>query len=172
MQIAFVAAVAILILSGCLTLREAYDSIEWPIILLLACLLPLGKALQDTGGTMLIAEQIIALAGQIPLWCMLALLMVTSMLFSDLIHNSPTAVLMAPIAVAIADGLGLSPDAFLMAVAIGAASPYLTPIGHQSNTLVMAPAGYRFGDYWRMGLPLDVLILIIAVPLILWAWVS
>lgn len=170
-QVAFVAAVATMILADCLTLREAYDAIEWPIILLLGCLLPLGKALQDTGGTAMIADGILGLAAQMPLWGLVALLVLASMLLSDLIHNSPTAVLMAPIAVAIADGLGLPPDGFLMAVAVGAASPYLTPVGHQSNTLVMAPAGYRFGDYWRMGLPLDLLILVVAVPLILWVWI-
>jgi len=97
--------------------------------------------------------------------------MIVSMLLSDLIHNSPTAVLMAPIAIAIAEAMNMGPDAFLMAVAVGAASPYLTPVGHQSNTLVMAPAGYRFGDYWRMGLPLDFIILVVAVPLILWVWI-
>ena len=98
------------------------------------------------------------------------LLMAVSMLLSDLIHNSPTAVLMAPIAASIAQGLGAPLDPFLMAVAVGSASPYLTPIGHQSNTLVMGPGGYRFGDYMRMGALLDILIILIAVPMIFWVW--
>ncbi len=169
-QIAFVAAVAALVISGALALKDIYRSVEWAVIVLLGALLPVGEALQMTGGTDLIAEAIIGLAGAVPLWGMLALLMVTSMLLSDLVHNSPTAVLMAPIAISIAHGLGLSADAFLMAVAVGAASPYLTPIGHQSNTLVMGPGGYDFGDYWRMGLPLDMLIVATAVPMIMWVW--
>jgi di/tricarboxylate transporter len=168
--IAFVSAVAALVITECLTLREAYRSIDWPVIVLLGGLLPLGEALQTTGGTALIAGGIISLAGEIPLWAMLALIIVVSMVLSDLIHNSPTAVLMAPISFAIAEGLGMAPEPFLMAVALGAASPYLTPIGHQSNTLVMSPGGYQFGDYWRMGLPLDAVILAVGVPMILWVW--
>jgi di/tricarboxylate transporter len=169
-QIAFVSAVAALILSKTLAIREVYQSIEWPVILLLGALIPIGEALQATGGTALIAEAIVSLAGRVPTWTMLALLMVASMLLSDLIHNTPTAVLMAPIGVAIAQGLGLPADAFLMAVAVGSASPYLTPIGHQSNTLVMGPGGYHFGDYARMGIPLDILIVTVAVPTIMWVW--
>ncbi len=170
-QIAFVTAAVALILSKTLSIREVYQSIEWPVILLLGALIPIGEALQATGGTALIAGAIISLSGQVPTWAMLALLMVASMLLSDLIHNTPTAVLMAPIGVSIAEGLGLSVDPFLMAVAVGSASPYLTPIGHQSNTLVMAPGGYHFGDYARMGLPLDILIVAVAVPMIMWVWV-
>lgn len=170
-QIALVTAAVALILTKTLSLREVYQSIEWPVILLLGALIPIGEALQATGGTALIAGAIISLSGQVPTWAMLALLMVASMLLSDLIHNTPTAVLMAPIGASIAGGLGLSVDPFLMAVAVGSASPYLTPIGHQSNTLVMAPGGYQFGDYARMGLPLDILIVAVAVPMIMWVWV-
>lgn len=170
-QIALVTAAVALILTKTLSIREVYQSIEWPVILLLGALIPIGEALQATGGTALIAGAILSLAGQVPTWAMLALVMVVSMLLSDLIHNTPTAVLMAPISVSIAEGLGLSVDPFLMAVAIGSASPYLTPIGHQSNTLVMAPGGYHFGDYARMGLPLDILIVAVAVPMIMWVWV-
>ncbi len=169
-QIAFVTAVAALIVSRTVSIRDVYDSIEWPVILLLGALIPIGEALHATGGTALIAGAIISLAGEVPLWTILAVLMVASMLLSDLIHNTPTAVLMAPIGVGIAQRLGLPVDPFLMAVAVGSASPYLTPIGHQSNTLVMGPGGYRFGDYARMGLPLDVLIVAIAVPMIMWVW--
>ena len=169
-QIAFVTAVAVLILLGTLTLRDVYESIEWPIILLLGALIPIGEALQATGGTALIAGGILSLADDIPTWLMLALLMMVSMLLSDIIHNTPTAVLMAPIGAAVAQGLDLAIEPFLMAVAVGAASPYLTPIGHQSNTLVMGPGGYRFGDYARMGLPLEIIVIATATPMILWVW--
>jgi len=169
-QVAFVTAVAGLILTRTLSLRDAYDSIEWHIIVLLGALIPVGEALSETGGTALIAGGIIGLAGEVPLWAMLALLIAVSMLLSDLIHNSPTAVLMAPIAASIARGLEVPVDPFLMAVAVGSASPYLTPIGHQSNTLVMGPGGYRFGDFMRMGALLDILIILVAVPMILWVW--
>jgi di/tricarboxylate transporter len=169
-QIAFVTVVATLVLFGTLSLREVYESVEWPVILLLGALIPIGEALQSTGGTALIAGVVVGLAGEVPTWAMVALLLIVSMLLSDLIHNTPTAVLMAPIAVSIGQALGLPIDAFLMAVAVGSASPYLTPIGHQSNTLVMAPGGYRFSDYARVGALLDVLIVVTAVPMIMWVW--
>jgi di/tricarboxylate transporter len=169
-QVAFVAAVVLMILARTITLRDAYESIEWPIIVLLGALLPIGEALQATGGTDLIAAAVLNVAGTLPIWTMIAILIVVSMILSDLVHNSPTAVLMAPIAVGVAEGLGISMDPCLMAVAVGSASPYLTPIGHQSNTLVMGPGGYRFVDYCKMGLPLDILIVAVAVPMIMWIW--
>ncbi len=169
-HIAFVTAVAAMIVAGTLSLRDVYESIEWPVIILLGALIPIGQALETTGGTGLIAGGIVAVADELPIWAMLALLMLISMLLSDLIHNTPTAVLMAPIAISIAQILELPIDPFLMAVAVGSASPYLTPIGHQSNTLVMAPGGYRFSDYARVGAPLDLLILVTAVPMIMWVW--
>jgi di/tricarboxylate transporter len=168
--VAFVSAVGAMILLETISLRQAYEAIEWPIIVLLGALIPIGMAMQETGATALIAHSIVSLAGEVPIWMILTLLLVASMVLSDLIHNTPTAVLMAPLGVSIANALDLPIDAFLMAVAVGAASPYLTPIGHQSNTLVMGPGGYHFGDYWRMGLPLDILIVIVAIPLILWVW--
>ena len=169
-QIAFATVCVALILLNAITLRDAYKSIEWPIIVLLGCLIPVGDALQSTGGTELISSAILRVADDIPLWGLVALLMLISMLLSDLIHNSPTAVLMAPLTISLAHSLQISPDPLLMAVAVGAASAYLTPIGHQSNTLVMGPGGYHFGDYWRMGLPLDIIILLVAVPMIIWVW--
>ncbi|PID61059.1 MAG: SLC13 family permease [Gammaproteobacteria bacterium] len=169
-QIAFTAVVGLLVLLRMVSLREAYRSIEWPIIVLLGFLIPVGEALQTTGTTELIAASIVSIADAVPLWALLTIIMACSMLLSDLVHNTPTAVLMAPIAYSMSQQLGLPPDPFLMTVAIGAASPYLTPIGHQSNTLVMGPGGYRFGDYWRLGLPLDILIIAVAVPMILWVW--
>jgi len=136
-QIAFTTVVGVLVLMRLVSLQEAYSSIEWPVIVLLGFLIPVGEALQSTGATSLIAAFIAAVATDVPAWTILALLMITSMLLSDVVHNTPTAVLMAPIAFTLASSLGYSADAFLMAVAVGAASPYLTPIGHQSNTLVM-----------------------------------
>ncbi|MGI9494234.1 MAG: SLC13 family permease [Geminicoccaceae bacterium] len=169
-QIAFVTAVLLIILTNAMPASEIYDSIEWPVIVLLAGLIPIGEALETTGATVLIAAAIGDVAGDLPLWGLLTLVMITSMLLSDLIHNTPTAVLMAPIGIGLAQTMGVSVDALLMAVAIGSASPYLTPIGHQSNTLVMGPGGYQFGDYWRLGLPLDAVILLVGIPMILWAW--
>lgn len=170
-QISFVCVVGALVLLKLVSLREAYRSIEWPIIVLLGFLIPLGEVLQSTGATDLIAAGILTLSSDAPVWAILSLLMVSSMLLADVVHNTPTALIMAPIAFSIANKMALHPDAFLMAVAIGAASPYLTPIGHQSNTLVMGPGGYSFADYWRMGLPLDIIIVCVGVPMILLVWV-
>ena len=169
-QIAFSMVVGALILFKLISLRELYRSVEWPIIVLLGMLIPLGEALQETGATMLIAVLLSNLANDIPLWSLLALIIIVSMILADVIHNTPTAVLMAPIAYSLAVQLSLPADALLMAVAIGAASPYLTPIGHQSNTLVMGPGNYKFSDYWRLGLPLDIVILCSSVPMILLVW--
>ena len=169
-QIAFAAAVAGLVLTRTVNSRDLYDSIEWPIIILLGALIPVGAALESTGATQIVAMPILALQDDVPVWVLLALLMIVTMLLSDIMNNAATAVIMAPLGIAIAKGLGVSIDPFLMAVAIGASSTYLTPIGHQSNLLVMGPGGYRFADYWRMGLPLDILIVAVAVPLILYVW--
>lgn len=169
-QIAFATAAVSLILFKAIPLDQAYRSVEWPVIVLLGCLIPIGEALQSTGTTDLIALSLADIAASVPVYAVIALLIITSMILSDLVHNTPTAVLMAPVAASLAQTLGVSTDALLMAVAIGAASPYLTPIGHQSNTLVMGPGGYRFSDYWRMGLPLDIVIVCIAVPMIMWVW--
>ena len=168
--IAFMAAVLLLVLTDTISLAEMYDAIEWPVILLLGTLIPIGEALQHTGGTELIATGLVGVAGDVPMWAIIAMVLAVSMWLSDFVHNTPTAILMAPIAMGIAAGLNANPDAFLMAVAIGAASPYLTPIGHQSNTLVMGPGGYKFQDYTRVGLPLQAIILFVAVPMIMWVW--
>ncbi len=169
-QIAFATVVGLLVLLRMVSLQEAYNSIEWPIIVLLGFLIPVGKALQTTGAAETITAALLGNAAVMPAWALIAAIIVISMLLSDLVHNTPTAVLMAPIAFSLAGSLGYSPDAFLMAVAIGAASPYLTPIGHQSNTLVMGPGGYKFSDYWRLGLPLDVVIVCVATPMIARVW--
>ena len=168
--VAFVGAVLLMVLSNTISLNEVYDSIEWPVILLLATLIPVGEALQTTGGTGLIADTLLSATVGMPMWTIVAMILVVSMWMSDFVHNTPTAILMAPIAMGIASGLNANPDTFLMAVAVGAASPYLTPIGHQSNTLVMGPGGYKFQDYALVGLPLQVVIALVGVPMILWVW--
>ncbi len=169
-QIAFVAAAVGVVLIGDLQPRELYESVDWPIVVLLGAMIPVGLALESTGGSATIAQPILLLGGHAPVWVILTLLMIMTMLLSDIINNAATAVLMAPIGITIAQGLGVNPDPFLMAVAIGASSTFLTPIGHQSNLLVMGPGGYRFSDYWRMGLPLDALIVAVSIPAILWFW--
>jgi len=151
-------------------IRDIYDSVEWPVIVLLASMIPIGAALQSTGGTVLIADGIVTLsAGYSPV-VVLTLLIIVTMTLSDVMNNTATAVIAAPIAVEIATRLSVNPDPFLMAVAVAASSAFLTPIGHKNNTLIMGPGGYRFGDYWRMGLPLEILVIVVAVPMILWVW--
>ena len=168
--IALASAGGLLVISGVVSLHDAYDSIEWPIIVLLGALIPIGQAMKSTGAAQLIADTLLPQAGAIPLWTIIAIVMAISMWLSDLIHNTPTAVIMAPIAASIAEGLAVSVDPFLMAVAVGSASPYLTPVGHQSNTLVMGPGAYRFTDYARVGGFLEILILLVGVPMIMLVW--
>lgn len=169
-DVAFVAAVVVLVATRLFPLREMYDSVEWPVIILLGAFLPVGAALNATGATGLIADGITAIAGGLPLWVMLVTIMTISAVLSAVINNAATAVLMAPIAVSVANIAGVNFDPFLMAVAIGSSSAFLTPIGHQSNLLVMGPGGYRFGDYWRMGLPLTAVTFAVAAPLLVLFW--
>jgi di/tricarboxylate transporter len=133
-------------------------------------MLPVGAALETSGGAAAIAGFVLSIAHNLPPWGIVAIIIVVTMFLSDIINNAATVVLMAPIAISVANGLGFSIDPFLMAVAIGGSSAFLTPIGHQSNTLVMGPGGYKFTDYWRMGLPLEVLIVVVGVPLIMYFW--
>jgi di/tricarboxylate transporter len=165
----FVAATAIVLL-GLATPREAYDAIEWPIIVMLGCLIPVGEALKDTGAAGLLASGLTAIAVHLPAYLAVGLIMVVSMLVTPLLHHAAAVLLMGPVAAAVAKNLGLGPDAFLMAVAFGAASDFLTPIGHQNSTLVMGPGGYRFTDYWRLGLPLSILVAVFGTWFILLAW--
>jgi len=169
-HISFAGAVVALVLLERISPREAYETIEWPVIVLLGAMIPLGDALQSTGGTQLIADSIVGLAGAIPPFAILGIVLVVTMTLSDLMNNAATAIVMAPISVAIAGSLGLNADPFLMAVAIGASCAFLTPIGHQNNVLVMGPGGYKFGDYWRMGLPLEIIIVAVSIPLIMFFW--
>jgi di/tricarboxylate transporter len=168
--IAFTAAAVAMILSGVMNVKEAYKAVDWPIIILLGAMIPLGTALEKTGGAEMLATQLIYASGGMSPEMLLFLILVTSMLLSNVINNAATVVLMAPIAIQIAFGLGLSIDPFLMAVAIGSSTAFMTPIAHQSNILVMGPGGYRFSDYFRLGLPLSILVIVIALPLILWVW--
>ncbi|MFW5995986.1 MAG: SLC13 family permease [Halanaerobiaceae bacterium] len=169
-HVAFMAAVVVFIATNFLSLEEAYDSIEWPVIVLLGSMFPLSEALETTGGSDIIASQILNFASGLPPWLALGVVFVGTMLLSNIVNNAAAAVLMAPIAVKVAGGLGMSPDAFLMGVAVSASCAFLTPLGHQNNTLVMGPGGYRFSDFWRMGLPISVLVTATAVPLLLLLW--
>ena len=168
--VALVACAVAMVLAGLLEASDAYKAIDWSVVVLLAAMIPVGQALETTGGADLIARQILAIGeGQAP-WLVLSIILIGTMLLSNVVNNAAAAILVAPIALGVAGQLGLSSDATLMAVAIGASCAFLTPIGHQSNALVMEPAGYRFGDYWRLGLPLSVVVTATAVPVILWVW--
>jgi di/tricarboxylate transporter len=168
--LAFVGAILIYIFTGILPIRELYQQIDWPIIVLLGAMIPVSDALQTTGSTQLIAEFMVSMAGSLPGGSIMVIIMVLTMFLSDIINNAATALIMAPISVGIAVSMGVSADPFLMAVAIGASCAFLTPIGHQCNALILGPGGYKFSDYWRMGLPLEILIVIIGTPLILYFW--
>lgn len=148
-------------------IRNVYDHIEWPVIVLLGSMIPLGVALEESGGTELIARSIVDLTAGMPAWAVLTALMVVVMTLSDVLNNTATAVIGGPIAVDIATKLDVNPDPFLMAVAVAASCAFLTPIGHKNNTLIMGPGGYSFGDYWRMGLPLELLVVAVSIPMIL-----
>ena len=170
LPIAFLMAIGIFILMNVISVREIYDEVDWPVIVLLGAMIPVGRALESTGTTDWMANAILNITAGLPAAALLALILIVTMFLSDIINNAATALVMAPIGVSIAGSLGVSSDAFLMAVAVGASCAFLTPIGHQSNTLVMGPGGYQFGDYWRMGLPLEILIIALAVPMLLIVW--
>jgi di/tricarboxylate transporter len=168
--IAFFGAAALILLSGALPAREAYGSIEWPILVMLGALIPVSDALRTTGASDLVGHWLSAVAITLPSWAALGLIMVAAMAVTPFLNNAATVLVMAPIAATFAGGLGYRPEAFLMAVAVGAGSDFLTPIGHQCNTLVMGPGGYKFGDYARLGAPLSLLVVLTGVPLILAVW--
>lgn len=170
LPVALALVVIAYVAAGIVPGRQLYDTIEWPVIVLLASMIPIGIAMETTGGTALIAGSIINITEGAAPWVVLTILMVITMTLSDVMNNTATAVISAPIAVEIASRLGVSSDPFLMAVAVAASCAFLTPIGHKNNTLIMGPGGYRFGDYWRMGLPLEIIVIAVAVPMILWAW--
>ena len=153
-----------------LPLQELYEHIEWPVVVLLGSMIPLGAALESSGGTSLLADSLVWATAGWPAWAILTALMVVTMTLSDVLNNTATAIVAAPIGVQMAQTLDVSPDPFLMAVAVAASSAFLTPIGHKNNTLVLGPGGYRFGDYWRMGLPLEILVIAVSIPAILVFW--
>ena len=158
------------VLMRIIPLQELYDHVEWPVVVLLGSMIPLGQALETSGGTSLIADSLIWVTDGWPAWAILTALMVVTMSMSDVLNNTATAIVAAPIGIQMADRLGVSPDPFLMAVAVAASSAFLTPIGHKNNTLILGPGGYRFGDYWRMGLPLEILVIAVSIPAILVFW--
>jgi len=150
--------------------RSAYEAVDWPVIVLLAALIPVAGAMESTGTADIIARVMLDnIAGGHAIFA-LALVMVVTMTLSDLMNNAATAAVMCPIAIGTANQLGANADPFLMAVAIGASCAFLTPIGHQNNTLILGPGGFRFGDYWRMGLPLELLVLAVSLPMLLLVW--
>ena len=168
--VAFFGAAVCIIAIGALSMREAYDALQPEVLVLIGALTPISEAVQHSGGTGLIAAGLAhLLAGASPM-LVLGTLMVAAMACSPFLHNAPTVLVLGPIAISVAQRLGLNADTFLMAVSTGAGCDFLTPIGHQCNTLVMGPGGYRFGDYWRLGLPLSVMVILAGVPLIAWVW--
>ncbi len=170
LPVALGCVVAAYALLNIVPLRDIYTAIEWPVIVLLGSMIPIGGALEATGGSTLIVDTILGLTGSLSPVMVLALLIIVTMTLSDVMNNTATAVIAAPIAIEIADRLDANPDAFLMGVAVAASCAFLTPIGHKNNTLIMGPGGYQFGDYWRMGLPLEILIVLVSVPMILVVW--
>ncbi len=168
--VAFFGAAVVLLLLRTMTMHEAYKTVEWHILFLLGALIPLSHAVRDTGGTDLLARGLEAAVHGFSPTATLAIIMVIAMGVTPSFHNAPTVLVMGPIAGSLAVKLGLSPDPFLMAVALGAGCDFLTPVGHQCNTLVMGPGGYKFADYPRLGLPLSILVVLAGVPLISFFW--
>ncbi|ALA16678.1 MULTISPECIES: SLC13 family permease [Chelatococcus] len=168
--IAIAMAVAAYAALGIVPAREFYLQIEWPIVVMLAFLLPIGAAFEEVGGTALIAEGIVTLTSDYSPVVALVAIMVATMTLSDVLNNVATMVITGPVAIGLARELDVNPDTFLMGVAIAASCAFLTPIGHKNNTLIMGPGGFRFSDYWRMGLPLEVVVLAVSVPMLLIVW--
>ncbi|MCJ8317520.1 SLC13 family permease [Idiomarina sp.] len=168
--VAFSLAAGLMVVTNILPLRELYDAIDWPIIVLLGATIPLGSALERSGAADTIANGVLYISSGAPEFVAVGLLLVVTMLLSNIVNNAAAAVLMAPIGISMANSFAASMDPFLMAVAIGAAVPFLTPIGHQSNILVMGPGGYNFSDYWRLGLPLSLVVASVALVMILLVW--
>jgi di/tricarboxylate transporter len=168
--IAFVGAAVALVLFRLVTLKEAYTAVEWPILMLIGALIPIGAAAQQNGTVKLLATALAGGLAHMPSYAILAAILAATMLVTPILHHAAAVLIMGPIAASLAQQLGYRLDPFLMAVAIGAGSDFLTPIGHQSNTLVMGLGGYRFGDYWKLGLPLSLMVILLGVPLIMIVW--
>jgi di/tricarboxylate transporter len=168
--VAFLTGALFTLLLRALPLRQLYDAIDWPVIILLGALFPLASAMQSTGAADLLARGLMGSVAQGNAVVALALVLLVTMFLSDLMNNAATAAVMCPVAIGSAAALGVNPDPFLMAVAIGASCAFLTPIGHQNNTMILGPGGFRFGDYWKLGLPLEVLVVGVSMPLLLIVW--
>jgi di/tricarboxylate transporter len=169
-SVAFFGAAVTLLVIRALAMREAYETVEWSVLILLGALIPVSEAIRTTGGSDLIAGWLATAVEGLPPMGALALIMVVAMAVTPFLNNAATVLMLAPIASGLAGRLHLAPDPFLMAVAIGAACDFLTPIGHQCNTLVMGPGGYRFSDYARLGLPLTIIVVAVGVPMVAWVW--
>jgi di/tricarboxylate transporter len=169
-DVAFFAAAVAIVLFKVVPLREVYASVDGPILVMLATLIPVSDSLRTTGATEVLASILADIAAGMPAYGALTLILVAAMAVTPFLNNAATVLVMAPIAAGFASSLGYRPEAFLMAVAIGAGCDFLTPIGHQCNTLVMGPGGYRFSDYPRLGLPLSVIVVLAAVPLLMMVW--
>ena len=169
-SVAFVMCAVALVLTGIVPTRDLYQQIDWPIIILLGAMIPVGGAFETSGAAAGLSNSLVQMKSFASPTVMLIMLMIITMVLSDILNNAATAIVMAPVAVGLAENLEASPDAFLMAVAISASCAFLTPIGHQSNTLVMGPGGYRFGDYIWLGIWVEILVLAVSVPLLLWFW--
>jgi di/tricarboxylate transporter len=170
LPVALGAVVALYAFLRIVPLGELYTHIEWPVVVLLGSMIPLGAALEASGGTELVAHSLVWLTEGWPAWAVLTVLMLVTMTLSDVLNNTATTIVAAPVGIDMARALGVSPDPFLMAVAIAASCAFLTPIGHKNNTLILGPGGYRFGDYWRMGLPLEIVVVAVSIPAILVFW--
>jgi len=170
LPIALGVVVALFVLTRIVPIADVYSHVEWPVVVLLGSMIPLGQALDSSGGTQLIANSLIGFTEGMPAWAILTVLMVVTMSLSDVLNNTATAIVAAPVGIKMAEGLDVSPDPFLMAVAVAASCAFLTPIGHKNNTLILGPGGYGFGDYWRAGLPLEILIVAVSIPAILVFW--
>lgn len=170
LPVALAACTILYVAAGLVSGTEVYEAVEWKVIVLLGSLIPLGQAFETSGNAQLLADGIVSLTQTAPAWVTLAVLMVVTMTLSDFLNNVATCLIAAPIGVQIANTLNVNPDAFLMGVAVSASCAFLTPIGHKNNTIIMGPGGYHFGDYWRMGLPLELLVLAVSLPAILVFW--
>ncbi|TPG12629.1 SLC13 family permease [Sphingomonas oligophenolica] len=168
--VAFFAAAGVILVVGALPVRDAYERIEWPILIMLGALIPVSDSLRTTGASQVIAGWLSHVAATLPPWGAVALILVAAMAVTPFLNNAATVLVMAPIAATFAGKLGYQPDAFLMATAVGAGCDFLTPIGHQCNTLVFGPGGYKFGDYARLGAPLSLIVILLGTPLILFWW--
>ena len=168
--VAFFAAAVAMLVFRVVPLREAYDAVDGPILVMLATLIPVSDSLRTSGASGVLAGWLAAVGAGLPAYGALALIVVVAMAVTPFLTNAATVLVVAPIAAGFAQTLGYRPEAFLMGVAIGAGCDFLTPIGHQCNTLVMGPGGYRFSDYPRLGLPLSVLVVLVAVPALLVVW--